>query len=37
MDMVSEVMTASDAAIVKRIPLSRKRRPDKMIWSESLT
>ena len=37
MDMVREVMTASDADIVERIPLSRKRRPDKLIWRESLT
>ena len=37
MAMVREVMTASDVTIVERIPLSRKRRPDKMIWSESMT
>ena len=31
MVLVREVMMASDTAIVERIPLSRKRRPDMMI------
>ena len=34
--LVNEVMTASNATIVEKIPLSRKRRPNKMIWNESM-
>ena len=37
MDIVREIITASDADIVERIPLSRKKIPDKLIWRKSLT
>ena len=34
--MVSQVLNASDAELVMKIPLSKKSMPDKLIWRDSI-
>ena len=37
MPMIMEDMTTLDATIIERIPLSRKSKLDKLIWTDSMT
>ena len=37
MQMIKEVMTATDATLVKGIPLRRKSKLDKLKWYDSMT
>ena len=35
-EVVKEVLSDEDAGLVVRIPLSRKSRPDRLIWRDSI-
>ena len=35
-DMISQMLNASDAELVMKIPLSKKSMPDKLIWRDSI-